>query len=567
MSKIHTLKIENFHWMEKFEQKFNSDFVCLIWRWDSWKTTILKAISYVLYPNWNLSFYDTDFYNCNVDNDIIIEATLYDIPNKLLEDSKFGLYVRWIKKDNWELQDEITDEVIECLTIKLVVDKDLEPKWYVVSNRQDDIEIRYWDRSLFNVFLISDYIDRHFSWNRWTPLYSLLREWWDKLENNWAITESMRKAKGEIDSIPFSKFDDVLGKVKGSARELWLDVWGLSATVDFKEISIKEWNISLHGDKVPFRQKWKWTKRLLSMAIQHELLKEWWIVLIDEIEQWLEPDRVQHLVSKLKKDNKGQIFLTTHSRDVLVELGCNDLYLIKKSSKELCIFSEEHQPLIRTSPESFFAKKILVCEWETEYWLCMSLNNYNIGLGKNNMSYQWVKLVVGKGDNFPKVCRNFRDLWYDVCLFCDSDKEEINGKKEPLKEEGVCVIDWKDSNSLEYAIFSNIGFELAQKLIYLAISIKSKENWEDEDKVKLDIYGNLKWELWEEFPKDLDENNYNASIKKVLWKISSGKNSWFKQIWKWIELWNLIFENYSLLGEENEIKKNFKKLSDWIDGD
>jgi len=69
------------------------------------------------------------------------------------------------------------------------------------------IEIRYWDRSLFNVFLISDYIDRHFSWNRGTPLYSLLREWWDKLENNGAITESIREAKGKIDRISFSKYD------------------------------------------------------------------------------------------------------------------------------------------------------------------------------------------------------------------------------------------------------------------------------------------------------------------------------------------------------------------------
>jgi len=86
MSKIHTLKIENFHWIKKFEQEFASDFVWLIWRWDSWKTTILKAISYVLYPNWNLSFYDTDFYNCIIDNNIVIEATLYDIPDKLLED-------------------------------------------------------------------------------------------------------------------------------------------------------------------------------------------------------------------------------------------------------------------------------------------------------------------------------------------------------------------------------------------------------------------------------------------------------------------------------------------------
>ena len=83
MAKIHTLKIKNFRGFESFEHVFGfSNFICLIGRGDSGKTTILEAISRVLSPSWNLSFYDTDFYNCDISNPIEIEVTLYEVPKR-----------------------------------------------------------------------------------------------------------------------------------------------------------------------------------------------------------------------------------------------------------------------------------------------------------------------------------------------------------------------------------------------------------------------------------------------------------------------------------------------------
>jgi len=68
-----------------------TDFICLIGRGDSGKTTILEAISAVILPSWNLSFYDTDFHNGNISNPTEIEATLYDLPVQLLQENKYGL--------------------------------------------------------------------------------------------------------------------------------------------------------------------------------------------------------------------------------------------------------------------------------------------------------------------------------------------------------------------------------------------------------------------------------------------------------------------------------------------
>ncbi|MGV8131413.1 MAG: AAA family ATPase, partial [Candidatus Pacearchaeota archaeon] len=65
MPKIHTISIKNFRGIQEFNQVFNSDFVCLIGRGDSGKSTLLEAISSVLSSAWNLTFFDNDFYNCN----------------------------------------------------------------------------------------------------------------------------------------------------------------------------------------------------------------------------------------------------------------------------------------------------------------------------------------------------------------------------------------------------------------------------------------------------------------------------------------------------------------------
>lgn len=140
MAKIHSIKIQNFRGIQNLEYVFkDAGFICLIGRGDSGKSTILEAISMVLSPNWNISFYDTDFYNCNIDAPISIEVVVYNIPDKLLHENKFGLYTRAIIPDTYELVPDIQQldagiDPLLALTIRLEVKKDLEPKWFVLNH-------------------------------------------------------------------------------------------------------------------------------------------------------------------------------------------------------------------------------------------------------------------------------------------------------------------------------------------------------------------------------------------------------------------------------------------------
>ncbi|MBP9741724.1 MAG: AAA family ATPase [Burkholderiales bacterium] len=128
MAKIHTLTIRNFRSIEHFEQVFGlNDFICIIGRGDSGKSTVLEAIAYALSPNWNLSFYDTDFIHCNIDIPIQITVTLYDLPKKLLTEDKYGLYQSFLDANTGILQDDALENSEPALTVQLEVNKNLEP--------------------------------------------------------------------------------------------------------------------------------------------------------------------------------------------------------------------------------------------------------------------------------------------------------------------------------------------------------------------------------------------------------------------------------------------------------
>ena len=76
---------------------------------------------------------------------------------------KANIFVRFINNSGVIIDDVLDEELndkIEILTIKLVVDKNLEPKWFVINSRsrQQPIEILANDRASLNVFLVSDYI-------------------------------------------------------------------------------------------------------------------------------------------------------------------------------------------------------------------------------------------------------------------------------------------------------------------------------------------------------------------------------------------------------------------------
>lgn len=567
MARIHSLSIKHFRGIENFSQIFPfSKLVCLIGRGDSGKSTILEAISYVVSPNWNVIVHDNDFFSCDTSVPIEIEATLTDLPKSLIREDKYGLYIRAIDATTNKIREEITDKDKKALTIRLTVKKDLEPKWVVVNDKHDfPVPISAADRAKLQVFIVSDYVDRHFSWNRGNPLYALLNQDGSDEDEENVIVEAIRQAKEKIDAHKFSQFDGVTEKIKARAQELGIDISKASTGIDFRDITIKDGRVCLHDEKVPFRLKGKGSKRLISIAIQSAVSETGGTILIDEVEQGLEPDRAQHLVQTLKNGKSGQVIMTTHSRDVLVELETENLVLMKKAATKFIEFDKSLQGCLRRNPEVFFAPRVLVCEGPTEMGICRSINRYKLQKGLPTAAVYGVRLADGTGASMIDYAIGFRQSELDVCIFCDSDDNDINKKKQSLRNAGISIVDWENGDCLELAIAKNLTDDGLQDFINAAIKIKNQEG-----------VGNGNNEVLEQIRQAgqklhgdgfyIDPTKMSDEKMRVVIGLAAKNGKWFKSHTKGQILGDLILKCFDDLGAQNTLKLQMNALSRWIYG-
>ena len=558
MAKIHELTIKNFRCIKTFSQKFNKDFICLIGRGDTGKTTILDAIACVLSPNRKMSFYDNDFYNGEVIEPIEIEVTITDLPQKILIEDKYGLLIRGIDADG-NIQDDIEENHIKALTINLKIEKDLEPQWTVVNNRQDPKRISAYDREKFNMFMIADYIDRHFSWNKGNPLYALLSTTQNHEESDNVVIEALREAKTKIDTNEFSALVGITEKVKEISSDFGVDLSGANTTIDFRDISIKDGRVCLHDGGVPFRLKGKGSKRLISIAIQCLLVQNGGVLLVDEVEQGLEPDRVKQLIRILEKKNNGQIFITTHSSEVITELDAERLSIIKSKDGDI-IMSEpgaNFQDVIRACPEAEYAKKVIMCEGKTELGICRALDVYRKKNGKEYMCFMDCIYSLGEGHSFTLRAKKLKELGLDICVFCDSDKDsELKPTKDEVEELGIKVFDCDNGNAIEDQVFTDLPWCGIKELLDYVIKEKGVEESRIVDSLKFHYKGTL--------PGDWKCSD-TAEMRRAIAK-SSKTQEWFKRMDAG-EYFGLVILKYIDQIGDSKIISQIKNISSWIDNE
>jgi len=563
MARIHQLKICHFRGIEQFEQYFgDTNLIVLIGRGDSGKSTILKAISLALSPTWNNTFADTDFYNLDTTIPIEIEVSLRCVPDKLFTDAKYGFYKRLLV--NGEIIDDISKsgeepfaEEEDILTIKLVVDDTLQPKWYVVNEReQDDIEIRHRDRALLDMFMIADYADNHFSYNKLSPLYALLKKGLDAPDTiEKKLVDVVRQAYQSIASnMSFQEFEKVVLEIKQQALHLGIEFEDLKTSLEYKGNAYTESNITLHdGQNRPLGMYGKGSKRLLSIAIQLALAKAGGIILIDEIEQGLEPDRIRTIIKKLSQVEQGQIFVTTHSRDVVVESKANSIYLMKKDSNFFHQFEPELQGLLRSQPEAFFARRVILCEGATEYGIIRALDQHLQGKDKLGLSARSIAIVDSKGgDNFYQYAIWLKYKGFDVITFNDDDNTAILSTKKEATNAGVRMAICDAGNAFEQQLFNDVPWNIVIALAQLAKNILSEEAVVS----CLDGIQSI--------------SDLNSTIVERQFEIrqklgtQSKKKGWYKNVTDGENLGELLFLHMDTIEDGKTLRKELYTLIDWI---
>lgn len=269
----------------------------------------------------------------------------------------------------------------------------------------------------------------------------------------------------------------------------------------------------------------------------------------------MEPDRAQHLAKTLKNKNKGQVFITTHSRDVLVELNAGDIFRTRKGKDHLFRFDESLQGCIRSNPEAFFSERVIVCEGATEVGFLRGMNAYRIMHKLDNMALLGIRLADGKGNNQFDWSKAFFDSNYQVCLFCDSDVTKNEEIKTGLKKLGITVVECESGNAIEDQIFKDLDWNgVNELLIYNNI----EENDSELDSLKA-TYKNLGY-------GDLPHNWLQTETQQIRNAIgkTAKKKSWFKRI-DFGEVLGEVCCKYHSTTSGKRLDMQILELKNWIE--
>lgn len=218
------------------------------------------------------------------------------------------------------------------------------------------------------------------------------------------------------------------------------------------------------------------------------------IALVDEIEHGLESHRILRLLTYLRNVALGdgqrangeavavtrpQVFITTHSPVVIRELQAGDLRAVRQDGGTIKVADiagsaeplDEAQRHLRSNPEAFLARRILVGEGKTEYGLSRGLDTLWTDMGSLSFAYQGVVAVNGGGvPAATTFARHLRDLGYEVLVLLDSDEPPPLATLDALRAQGCRVVIWPDACSTEQRMFLDLPWPTIRELVELAIS-------------------------------------------------------------------------------------------------
>ncbi|MBB6600318.1 AAA family ATPase [Luteimonas sp. MC1825] len=528
--KIRRLKIRNFRGVNQLEWNLpDENIFCLIGKGDSTKTTVLEAVRCAFSPQWNHSFNDSDFNQCKTDSPIEIEVVIGELSKEFCSEQKYGAHLRGWNRDQVELNDEPEDGDEPVLTVSLVVAKDLEPKWKVVTDRNPEgVDFRSSDRARVGVGLIGAYSEKQLTWAAGTALAKITES--DNL--NESLVEAARAARSSLDghrAEALKNFDAAAAKSELVAKGLGVPVGReYKAHLDLNAISIRIGGLTLHDGDIPVRQLGLGSKRMLLCGIQQESLEAQHVTLFDEVEYGLEPHRIARLIRHIRQDKKGQYFLTTHSPTVLRELTVGQLYILHKEVGEVRVVSAAGKDLeglniqgqIRSSAEAFLSRKVVICEGATEVGFLRGMDNLWSATERLPFSYLGVVLLDAHGASKIKgLSTGFNALHYDVMVLADGDAQDSFSDQDAfdLNAKDVAVLMWADKLSIEQRAMIDLPWAqvLASAILAKALGFPVHDNVRSKLEVKLDEDIGM----WEDF----------ADLRRAIGDAAKS-SGWFKNI-------------------------------------
>lgn len=501
---ISRVKISRFRAIRSADLVLDQPLIALLGAGDSGKTTLLEAIAWALWPDWRLRPSDTDFTDCDVSQPILIEVTVRPVPEGLLPEHEFGLYLRGWHVDTKTLHDEPEDDDEPALTVRLTIGSSLEPEWEVTTERhREGRRISAARRRMLGVHRLGEDVDRHLGWGRGSALLALTD---DTGETQRTLAELNRNLLRAVSQADLQELRPAIKSAEESAVTLGAgaSVHDMRAAMDPKQVSGRMSALSLHSNKaIPLSRSGVGTKRTLALGIQTSSVTDGAVLLIDEMERGLEPFRIRHVLRVIRaalglpnivmdvNADVHQVILTTQSPVVVAELPSEFLRRVRLDSDgslELLPVPSDLQGIVRSHSEVLLGRRVLIGEGKTEEGILRALADFwAVDNDYDPIANRGVVIAYGEGSKAPRIASDLLALGFDVCLLADSDVDPPLSKN--LNGTGVEVYLWSDSVSTEQRLSVDLPI---RPLELLLSNIGNERGW---GSVVGEISADLEWTL------------------------------------------------------------------------
>ena len=495
MARIRKIEIQNFRSLRSFTWIPSRGINCLIGPGDSGKSTVLDAIDLCLGARRHLQFSDADFFNLDVNAPIAICLTIGELGDSLKNFDVYGLFLRGFDPKTGEVEDEPERELETVLSLKLTVQSDLEPAWTLVSDRAAaqnvtrESRLGGSSRALANPNRSCRGCQSDLA--RGSVLNRLTDE---KADASAALVQAAREARETFGDDAAPQLANTLQIVSEAARGLGIEIGdGARALLDTHSATFAGGTISLHNEQgVPLRGLGVGSARLLIAGLQQKAAMQSSIVLVDELEQGLEPHRIIRFLGSLgAKETVAplQTFMTTHSPVALRELSGTQLFVLREAGGKHVALNvgddAEAQGTIRAYPDAFLAASVLVCEGASEVGFVRGLDQAIVAEGGVSISARGVSLLDCTGGNPDRPFKRgevFQKLGYRVAVLRDDDKKPTPAIEQAFVAAGAEVFAWRNDRALEDELFRSLSEDAVTKMLKFAVELHGEAMVDDQIK-------------------------------------------------------------------------------------
>lgn len=540
MARIRRLEIRNFRSIKTLDWAPSAGINCLIGPGDSGKSTILDAVDLCLGARRNVGIADTDFYGLVVTEPIVVAVTLGGLSDELLSLEVYGEFLRGYDAATGQIEPEPRADIETALTVRLEVGADLEPSWLLYSERAQEQGLErglaWKHRVALAPARIGNYASTHLSWSRSSVLNKLTDE---RPDLGAELARAARDARKGFGNQAGAQLAATLQVVTRTASALGVPVGQAQAMLDAHAVSVGDGAIALHSQSgIPLRSLGTGSARLLMAGLQREAAQAATIALVDEVEFGLEPHRLKRLLDSLGAKDVNvplQVFMTTHSPVALRELSGDQLFIVRCEGDRHVVrpagVADQIQGILRTDPEAFLAKSVLVCEGASEIGLARGLDQYCVEDHNQTSFFALGGAYVNAGGSTPDLCLEkalvMRRLGYNVTAFIDADKAPTPELLETVAAEGVGLLTWRAGRALEDELFICLTDAAIDALLGYAIERIGRDDVGEHIRSKSE--GQRTLDAIE--AERVAHGVYSSATRELLGRAARvSRNGWFKSV-------------------------------------